>query len=328
MSRLKASVRRPDRGAVTVVVGIALVPLLLVCAVVVDGGRVFVDRQRVQTAAEAGALSGATAWARGGAACGPSVPAMVTSNAGGTATSTCSIYGATKPKKGAPPPPPGGRVDVSVKLPVATIFSRLLRRTSTTVTAQASVLLGGARAVSDLRPLSLCRGAKAVSEWINSGYTDTNVKRILIDSADGTCASTVSGNWAMLDLNGGSNSTSESREWIANGYPEEVRVPVTVAGEPGIPATSTDFGVIKGKTVVLPLYERAYIQGSISRFDVVSFAVVTIVGFNFSGSGASRYVDVKFQRAPVVGKCCISETLHYGALAPQVCSLDGKGVCP
>jgi Flp pilus assembly protein TadG len=318
MSRLKACIRRHDRGAVTAMTGLALVPLLMVSAIVIDGGRVYVNRQRAQTAAEAAALAGATSWARGDAPCGPFVTAMVESNAGGTSAVDCSVSRA----------PVGGRIDVLVNLPVPTFFSGLLARDSTTVTGQASVRLGGALAVRGLRPMALCIGSPPVSEWIASGYTDTSVKRIPLESTGAGCAGDVTGNWAMLDFNGGSNSTSEGREWIANGYPGAIQVPSTISGEPGIASQAYDFSSVIGKTVVVPLYDRAYSGGSNAQFDLVSFAVIRIVDAKFSGAGSSRYVDLSFQRAPVVGTCCVSEQLNVGALVPQVCSLDGKGVCP
>lgn len=298
--------------------GLALVPILMVSAVVVDGGRVFVERQRAQTAAESAALAGAGAWAGGAVPCGSLVDVKVGANAGGSALAECSSTGT----------PVGGQVDVTVDLPVSTFFAGLLGRDATTVSASAAAQLGGARSVRGLRPLALCVDAPGVSEWVASGFTDVGVKRISVESSDGTCADGVPGNWAVVDFDGGANSTSDAREWITNGYPGEVSVPSTLSGDPGIPSPALDLNSVIGETVTVPLYERAYLEGSNARFDLVSFASVLIVDARLSGSASSRYVDVVFQRNTTAGQCCVPDSLNVGLVVPHICSLDDQGVCP
>lgn len=318
LSRMKASTSWRDHGAVTAMTGLALVPVLMVSAVVVDGGRVFVERQKAQTAAESGALSGAAAWASGLTPCASSVDGIAKENAGSSAVVGCSSSGG----------PVGGQVNVSIDLPVPTFFSGLLGRNSTVVEASASARLGGALSVRGLRPLALCVDAPAVTEWVGSGFTDSGVKRIGVDSSDGTCADGVPGNWAVVDFNGGANSNAEARQWITSGYPGEVDVPSTLSGDPGIPSPALDLDDVIGETVFVPLYKRAYLEGSNARFDLVSYASVTIVDARLSGSASGRYVDVIFRRAATVGRCCVSDALNVGVLVPQVCSLDNQGVCP
>ena len=59
LRRLLKRFRSDQRGAVATLVALALVPVTAVTAVGVDSGRVWVERQRIQTAAEAAAMAAA-----------------------------------------------------------------------------------------------------------------------------------------------------------------------------------------------------------------------------------------------------------------------------
>lgn len=306
-----------DRGAITAVTGIALVPILMVGAVVVDGGRVYVERQRVQAAAEAGALAGAARWVEGEVPCSPAIDEIATGNAEGSDV-MCSSTGV----------PTAGRVDVAVDIAVPTFFAGLLQRDSTTVDASASVALGAASGVSGLRPIGLCSQSAAISAWRASGFTSTEVFRVTLGADGGSCSEGVPGNWAVIDFDAGSNSNAKTQDWIDNGYPGLVSAPSDLFGDPGIPSPSLNLDSLTGQTVLVPLYDNARLEGANAKYTVVSFASVTLVGSRLSGPASNRYVDVVFRRSVAPGPCCAPSQFASGVTALSVCSLDDLGVCP
>lgn len=86
---------------------IALVPITAVTAVGVDAGRVFVERQRVQTAAESSALAAAADWYRTGSpgtSGTPGAPGRNASNASdaGASNGSGTVPGAGNGRAGGP----------------------------------------------------------------------------------------------------------------------------------------------------------------------------------------------------------------------------------
>ena len=316
LKRLRLNTRR-DRGAVTAIVGLALVPTLMVGAVVVDGGRVFVERQRVQAAAEAGAFAGAARWAEGEVPCGAAVTEIAIANAA-DGDVACSSAGTAS----------SGRVDVAVDAPVQTLFAGLLQRDSTTVDATASVSLGATSGVSGLRPVALCVGSAAVTAWRNSGFTSSQVYRVNLSADQGPCSQGVPGNWAVIDFDGGSNSNAQTQAWITAGYPGQVTAPSDLFGDPGIPSPSLNIDSLHGQTIFVPLYNNARFEGANAKFSIVSFASVTVVGSRLSGPASGRYVDVVFRRAVSTGPGCAPSSRSAGVAALSMCSFDNLGVCP
>ena len=72
MRRRRSSASRDvtDRGSVAVIVAAAFVPLTMAMAVVADGGRVWMEKQKLQNDVEASALAVAQSSALGGTTCG------------------------------------------------------------------------------------------------------------------------------------------------------------------------------------------------------------------------------------------------------------------
>jgi hypothetical protein len=153
----------------------------------------------------------------------------------------------------------------------------------------------------------------------------------MIDSDDGGCGSS-SGNWGVLDLNGNSQSNSETQEWIELGY--QGLVSGAVAGNTGIPSGSFRLDTIvdpsnsdPARIITVPLYRSIGGSGSNATFEVVSFIALTVTNFKLSGSG--RFIEVAFKAPdrPVYGRSGISSSLYRGVNSWRICSLDGTGDC-
>ena len=135
------------------------------------------------------------------------------------------------------------------------------------------------------------------------------------------------GNWALIDFNGGSNPLSEIREWVRNGYPGEVTVPVWNEGDPGSFSGSMDIDAIVGEEVFLPIFDNATGTGSNSQFHLIGFVSVIIHGFKANGAEANRYLDIQFTTAVATGTCCTGG-VDGGVFAVGLCKVDNQGVCP
>ena len=311
-----------DRGAISPIAALALLPIIAVTAVMVDGGRVWVDRQRVQTAAEAAAMSAGAKWSASGTACDSASTALVGSNAGPTTTYTCSTTGTRT----------DGVVTVTANKNVSAMFGSIIGRSSTNVSSTASVKVAALSSAAELRPTAICAGNPALREWERSGFTGTKTYTMGIEQDDdddgyeGVCGS-VPGNWAVLDFDGGSNRNVDTQDWINDGYDQEVEVDREISGDPGIPSPSLNMDQLTGKTVIMPVYDRATRTGATAKYHVSGFVGVTVVSANLSGAASQRNMKVRFTPVQVSGAGCSKPATNYGAVTWKPCSLDGNGAC-
>lgn len=315
MRRRRSCVLRDDvsrsRGSIAVIVAAAFLPLSMALAVVADGGRVWMEKQKLQDAVEASALAVAQEYALTGAVCSTedlaSVEGKVSCSLGSTANGVVVTVGSSD--------------DVPLR------FGGLLGRDTAGVDSSAAVRVGPATSATGLRPLALCQEHSALRSWISSGMTSTAVHSIAVQSVDPGCGGSVPGNWAMLDFNGGANSTSEAREWVADGYPDSVSADTTVPGEPGIPSSSIRLDRLVGRSIVVPVFDNARRTGSNARFDIVGFVQMRIVEVNLSGASSKRDLKVVFERGGASGAIGGDDDPGFGFSSWSVCSFDGRGMC-
>jgi Flp pilus assembly protein TadG len=305
--------RRTDRGAVVALVAVGLIPLMLAAALVVDGGRFWVERTRIQTASEAGAIRAAKQWATTGVACTTAVTASVRLNAGSSATSTCAAPGGI----------PGGRIDVSATSSVPTLFSEVLRRSSSIATSRSAVFTGGANAAVGLRPLALCVNHPTLLQWVNDGYPAG--RRVTFDLTTSNINCNNTGNWAMLDFDG----TGSIQTWINSGYGVAVAADSTVFGDPGKPANNISFASAYGQKILLALFDPAYRvgNGANTQFKIASFLAVTLHSVQLTAD--PRSIEVTLERTVTTpDRCCVPSSYNRGYVSWTLCSLEGTGTCP
>jgi Flp pilus assembly protein TadG len=312
--RRRAVVRcNADRGAVAALVAIAIVPMLLATALVIDGGRYWVERTGVQTASEAGAITAAKQWVASGNACTAEVSASVQLNAGQSAVSTCS----------APAGATGGLIDITVTEPIQTLFSDVLGRPSTTARSRAATFTGGASSASGLRPLALCVNHPTLLQWVNDGYPAG--RRVTFDLTTSNINCNNTGNWAMLDF----DSTGSIQSWINNGFPGTIAADAVVFGDPGKPSNNISFSAIYGQRILLGLFDPAYRvgTGANTRYKLASFLSATL--HNVQLTGDPRSIEVTLERAVApADTCCVPSTYNRGYVSWTLCSLEGSGTCP
>lgn len=305
--------RAEDRGAVSALVALAIVPIIAVTAVGVDGGRIFVENQRIKTASEAGAMAAASDWVRTGVPCTTSALSFVDANADSDAIANCSSTGSRY----------SGVVTVTASKNVSAVFGSIIGRESSTVDSSASVRIGGVGGIGGLRPTALCQESPALVAWRASGFSTSQIFTV---NFEGTCAG-IPGNWGVLDFDGGSNRTTDLQKWIDQGYPGVISVGQEVSGDPGIPSPALHMDSVVGETVTVPVYDDMRLQGSTSIFRVASFVRMEIISATLNGSASSRNVAVRFKAEPVVGAATGTGAVNNGLVTWSPCALDGNGVC-
>lgn len=315
--------RSHDSGSVVAITALALLPLMMIGAVAVDGGQAYLQRQKVQTAAEATAMAAARTWAQTGTPCAATSMVLVDANAGSNSSPTCTTTGTRS----------SGITTVRVSRPTETHFAELLGRSAPVMSATASAAIGAPNGLTGLRPLALCINNPAVRTWRDSGFTSTAVIRTYFEGGSvgtgaNSCGSAVPGNWAVLDYAGGSSSNAVTKDWVLNGYPGSVTVPSQVWGNPGIVSGSIGLETLVGQTMIVPIFDTAINNGSNSLYSLVSFAALTVVSTRLSGNSASRYMDVRFSRVTTTASTLSTTVPNLGAVTWKLCSTDGKGTCP
>lgn len=302
-----------DRGAITAMTSLALLPIFAVLAVGVDGGRVFVENQRVKTSSEAAAMAAAGEWARTGTPCAQSALSYVAENSGAESISSCSTSGTRFT----------GVVTVNVSKNVSALFGSLIGRESSTVESSASVRVAPVGSMTGLRPTALCESSAALVAWRASGFSTSQVFTVDFNN---TCAG-IPGNWGVLDFDGGSNRTPDLQNWIDNGYPGKVAVGEEFNGDPGIPSPALHVDTVVGETITVPVFDSARLQGSTSIFRISSFVTMDVISEQLNGSASTRNIAVRFRSQPLGGAQTSAGAGNNGVVTWSPCALDGRGEC-
>ncbi len=300
--------RRDERGAVSTVVALLLVPLLGFAALSVDVANLYLQRTQLQTGADAAALAVAQDCARG--SCGaPSSPAqtaqtMTSRNLRhGTPQSTVTLS--------------AGRVRVQATTDVSTVFAPALGVDSARVHASATAMYGaptGGRAVLPLA-FSWCEWQQQTLGGLPSGIVQ---RVIFLTKTSGTVGCTgpsnniVPGGFGWLQVNSGTCGTRTS-------------IGDTIMSDPGnsVPSgcSTSSFSSAVGTTVLLPLFDSSSGTGSGATYHLYGYAAFQLTGYHFGGQydvgtpciGNSRCVKGYFTRF-----VDLSEAFDYGVGAPQL----------
>jgi Flp pilus assembly protein TadG len=305
--------RQGDRGAVSALTALAILPIVAVTAVGVDSGRVYVENQRVKTASEAGAVAAAGAWVQSGTACTERALSFVEANAGDSTVSDCSTAGTRY----------SGVVTVSASKDVSALFGNLVGRESTTVDSTASVRVRPVGGMNGLRPTALCENSPGLVAWRASGFSTTQIFSV---DFSGTCGD-IPGNWGVLDFDGGSNRTVDLQTWINAGYPGLVSIGQEFNGDPGIPSPALNMDSVVGETITVPVFDRSRLQGSTSVFHVSSFVQMEVIAVQLNGSASSRNISVRFKVGSLSGARIGESASNNGVVTWSPCQLDGRGDC-
>ena len=304
-----------DRGSIALITAVAFLPLSLSFAVVADGGRIWSQKTSIQNEVEASALAVAQKWTTDRTMCNTSELSLTPNTS--SETVSCAVIPRTN----------GVIATVSASSSVDLYFAQLFGRDTSSIASTASVRVGPTSRGVNVLPIAISKDNSSLLSWIKTGMTSTQVYKISIQSDDDDCSESAPGNWALLDLNGGSNSTSETQAWIANGYPGVISSGESVNGKPGIPSPGLKFDSLIGKSALLPVFKSLKLSGSNARYEIAGFVKVKITAIRLHGDSEYRHMKVVFQKDSIPGDPGSTSTQNFGLTSWSVCSFDGNGDC-
>ena len=306
-----------NRGSIAILAALSFIPMSLILAVVVDAGRSWVVRERLQNGVESGAVAAAQTWMTSGANCSSSALQLISADGALPGNVVCSSTGTNR----------NGVVSIAADEDVTPIFSQLLGRNRVRISASTRVRIGSTRSASRLRPISLCADNVAVKNWIDSGMPVGVTVSVPFLSPTTFCGGDVSGNWTVLDFDGGSSSNTETEEWIANGYEQLITVGDIVYGSPGVPSTALRFDVIVGQSIIFPLFTNPINLGSNAKYTIVGFARAKVISAQLTGPTTGRGMTLQFEQGRLAGSTGIGSSADFGLTSWSVCSFESIGDC-
>ena len=183
-----------ERGQALIIIALALVGILGAAALVVDGGRGFLDRRKAQNAADAAALASAYARIKGGQSMTAAALSAAAEN-GYNNDGVTNVVALYSPPQNGPHANDVEYIQVIITSHLDTYFARVIGRSQITNTVQATArtkqseikeLLDG-QAVISLAPTSNC--FNRLSFWVHGEATlDISGGGIFVNSNNPSCA--------------------------------------------------------------------------------------------------------------------------------------------
>ncbi|MBB1024486.1 MULTISPECIES: pilus assembly protein TadG-related protein [unclassified Dietzia] len=297
-----------DRGAVSVMVALLMIPLIGFAAISIDIASVHSERQQLQTGADAAALAIAQDCARGNCRTPRDTAQQFLTANTIDAEATAGVVPV--------PTPSSGRVSVTGSGIREHWFAPVLGINETAIAATATTGWGaptGGRAVLPLT-FSLCDFRAQTGGGMPSGTVRRTIyasKTAGANGCTGPSGNHVPGGFGWLAANSGRCS-------VAN------RINEVLWSDPGnsVPNACTDADLIalRNATVLIPVFDESGDSGSNAWYRVYGYAAFRITGYRFSGRewnsscrGNERCIEGYFTRF-----VDLSDDFDYGPTAPDM----------
>lgn len=166
-----------------------------------------------------------------------------------------------------------------------------------------------------------------------TSYGNRVVHRLYYEKENVAQCGEAPGNWGWFDFNSAdnSNSASELRGWILDGYDGRVGVGDCFADETGEPCPgntgsrgnsgSDNLADIVNTIFAIPLIESAVNPGANADFEVYGFLGVRLMDYRLVPANAA-YMDFEFINLLLEGDCCTSTPNNTGIKGVRICSVD------
>jgi len=246
------------RGATLVWVMLAMVALIVMAALTIDGGYAYVQRRRMQNAADAAAMAGARTRALGGSTA--QVGAVVNQYAAANgATGVSWIY------------PTGQKIEVTASCAFPTFFAGVIGLWQMTASATAEASVQYLSEAGNLLPMIV-------------NDRDFNIGQIYELWGDDREAP---GNFGWLDWNGVPVGNPELANNIANpGNSGSWAIGHWVPGGPGVEGSGpvqSALNIWIGQHVTIPFYDVVQGQGANTIYRIAGFGEFVLTDYNFQG---------------------------------------------
>jgi Flp pilus assembly protein TadG len=296
---------RDERGAVAVMVGLLIVPLIAFAAIAIDVSAMWSERQQLQTGADAGALAIAQDCAKG--TCGSptqTAQSLAVANVHGQQT-TGAITALTTSK-----------VTVRTSGVKKHWFAPVLGVDESTISAQATARWGGPIGGTAVLPLafSWCEWKAQTGGGLPTGTTP---RTILLSKTSGTTCTGPSGNvvpggFGWVDPDSGACTKASVINSILTS---------STGNSPPNGCSQAQFAALVGHDVLLPIFDQAGGTGNNASYRVYGYAAFRITGYYFAGqysknppcSGNARCISGYFTQFVT-----LDDAFDFGAGAPQL----------
>jgi Flp pilus assembly protein TadG len=271
MQRLSRSVIRAskDRGAVSVMVALLMVPLLGFAAIAVDVAALRAERQQLQTGADAGALAIAQDCARN--TCGtPSATAqsLAKSNTNDGKAVTSVVLGT-------------GTVTVTASSIRKHVFAPILGVDSSNVVSKATVTWGSPGRGTAVIPVTF-----GMCEWLiqtGGGLPSATVPVTIFFTKGSKTECTphsnnfFPGGFGWLDATSGCKVTSAIGDWLLTSPGNSL---AKGCGD-------TDMATMLNTTVLLPIFDDFRGTGNGGQYHVYGYAAFLLTGYRYPGNNVN-----------------------------------------
>ncbi|MEA3345827.1 MAG: Tad domain-containing protein [Chloroflexota bacterium] len=245
-----------ERGQVMVIVALAMTAMLAMSALVLDGGYAYLQRRRMQNAADAGALAGARELcSEEGNPEATAVDYAQRNRAEDVDEDDVDIDGNT--------------VTVTAHTTFDTFFAGVIGVPEMSISAEAKASCQPAKSTTGLRPIAV----EEKDYDFGTEYTIWHSEPIT-DSQRG---------W--LDFDGGGGGAFQLRDWVTNGYGDEISIDDEVEGEPGEKTSVLqEVEDLIGKTVVCGAYDQMHKEHGKWYYHISFFVAFEITDVKSTGS--------------------------------------------
>jgi hypothetical protein len=284
----KLHTRKGESGQVLVLLALWMVGLVAILALVLDGGRIYMERRHMQNAADAGAVAGTRTLAIGGtnnAARAAASQYAITYNGAQTAAVTIDTQSVT----------------VVACENVAMTAARVIGLNSTVVCATSTAKYGPIGEVVGLSPLTI----KYYPYLYDTPYViwDDTAER---DPSTGYISGSYRG-WLNLQciypMDCAAAGAQDLKEWMHYGYPARVKMDQWIRGDGGVKAAVIQQAYV-GQELKLPIYDHIdTLYQNETYYHVITFAVFKVTEVISSGNpkGIRGYFQRHFSPGPPTG---------------------------
>lgn len=300
--------RGNESGQSMVIIALAMVAIIGMVALVTDGGFAYLERRRVQNAADSAVLAGVRTLATGGDeyAIRQSIDDYAQRNGvvdparnvkAFFVDSNDNLLPNSNQQVGQNGQVPSNAVGVVLKATKshATFFAGIFGFDSVLISAVSQAKYSAAARAPRLLPIAVVSQTLVFSDtyvlWASNWLTETT------DSLFGDWTEPqAKSHRGWLNFNGGSQSAADLKDWVCNGYNMEYPIPVWVNGGPGVDAAvvAQANSCNMYQTVFIPIYDVwtckqnvcpgvpedepfPYPGNELRDYRVVAFAAFTVV---------------------------------------------------
>lgn len=274
---IRAYLLRAERGQALIVVALSMVGLIAMLALILDGGNMFVQRRRMQNAADAGAIAGTRelALASTDEQVYNRIKEYTVIRNGADDFKAVYLPGGQIVGAGVVPPD-ASSVQVAATTDFPTYFAGVVGITAMSAGAEAEGGYSAVKATWGLWPIAL----KEFDFEYDATYAIWDSDKIEADPNSGVI---VGGHRGWLNFNGHDVSNAEIKEWMEFDYQGQVTEGDWVNGSPG---TRTAAAAVAEKRindiVIIPVYDA--VRPGVNGNGKVDYHIISFAAFNVEGT--------------------------------------------